>query len=138
MGIRFLCPNGHKLNVKTFLAGKRGVCPRCGAKFDIPTLANANTSESARLLESSQSFVVDTISPGEASSASASPSVIVEIVDTEPSLGKTPESAVVTEPGATSAKRRARRRRNQLIISVLLLTVVVVLAIVLIWILKRG
>jgi hypothetical protein len=36
MGIRFYCPNGHKLNVKTFLAGKRGICPRCGAKFEIP------------------------------------------------------------------------------------------------------
>lgn len=36
MGIRFLCPNGHKLNVKTFLAGRRGICPYCGAKFQIP------------------------------------------------------------------------------------------------------
>src|SRR5947209_6465945 len=36
MGIRFLCPSGHKLNVKTFLAGKRGICPHCGAKFEIP------------------------------------------------------------------------------------------------------
>lgn len=36
MGIRFLCPNGHKLNVKAFLAGKRGLCPYCGAKFTIP------------------------------------------------------------------------------------------------------
>ncbi len=37
MGIRLRCPNGHKLNVKSFLAGKRGVCPHCGAKFDIPS-----------------------------------------------------------------------------------------------------
>ncbi len=36
MGIRFLCPNGHKLNVKAFLAGRRGICPYCGAKFQIP------------------------------------------------------------------------------------------------------
>jgi hypothetical protein len=36
MGIRFYCPNGHKLNVKTFLAGKRGICPKCGEKFEIP------------------------------------------------------------------------------------------------------
>ncbi|MFP6667370.1 MAG: GYF domain-containing protein [Pirellulales bacterium] len=36
MGIRFYCPNGHKLNVKSFLAGKRGICPHCGAKVDIP------------------------------------------------------------------------------------------------------
>jgi hypothetical protein len=36
MGIRFICPNGHKLNVKAFLAGKRGLCPKCGAKVVIP------------------------------------------------------------------------------------------------------
>jgi hypothetical protein len=37
MGIRFACPNGHNLNVKEHLAGKRGICPNCGAKFVIPT-----------------------------------------------------------------------------------------------------
>ena len=42
MGIRFHCPNGHKLNVKTFQAGMRGVCPYCGAKFTIPGM-NAQT-----------------------------------------------------------------------------------------------
>jgi hypothetical protein len=36
MGIKFRCPNGHKLNVKSFLAGKRGICPHCGAKVQIP------------------------------------------------------------------------------------------------------
>ena len=37
MGIKFHCPNGHRLNVKAFLAGKKGVCPKCGAKMRIPT-----------------------------------------------------------------------------------------------------
>ena len=36
MGIRFNCPNGHKLNVKTFLAGRTGFCPHCGVKVAIP------------------------------------------------------------------------------------------------------
>jgi len=36
MGIRFYCPNGHKLHVKAFQAGHRGVCPHCGAKVQIP------------------------------------------------------------------------------------------------------
>lgn len=36
MGIKFLCPHGHKLNVKSFLAGKKGVCPECGERFLIP------------------------------------------------------------------------------------------------------
>ncbi|TWU28244.1 DUF4339 domain-containing protein [Bythopirellula polymerisocia] len=37
MGIRFLCPNGHKLNVKEHLAGKRGICPDCDARFLVPS-----------------------------------------------------------------------------------------------------
>ena len=37
MGIRFYCPNGHKLNVKAFLAGKRGICPDCDVKFIVPS-----------------------------------------------------------------------------------------------------
>lgn len=37
MGIRFYCEACEKrLNVKGFLAGKRGVCPHCGAKVEIP------------------------------------------------------------------------------------------------------
>jgi len=36
MGIRFQCPNGHKLHVKAFLAGKRGICPECEARFIVP------------------------------------------------------------------------------------------------------
>lgn len=36
MGIRFHCPNGHKLNLKAFLAGKKGKCPKCNVKILIP------------------------------------------------------------------------------------------------------
>jgi len=36
MGIRFYCPNGHKLNVKAFQAGRRGICPYCGVSVLIP------------------------------------------------------------------------------------------------------
>jgi hypothetical protein len=36
MGIRCYCPNGHKLHLKSHLAGKKGICPECGAKFRIP------------------------------------------------------------------------------------------------------
>ncbi len=36
MGIKFFCPNGHKLNVKTFLGGKKAICPKCGAKVLVP------------------------------------------------------------------------------------------------------
>src|SRR5262245_20493797 len=39
MGIRLVCPQGHKLHVKSFLAGKRAICPHCGEKVLVP-LAN--------------------------------------------------------------------------------------------------
>ncbi len=47
MGIRFYCPNGHKLHVKAFQAGMRGICPYCGAKVQIPL---QSTRESTKLL----------------------------------------------------------------------------------------
>lgn len=37
MGIRFACSAcGHILNVKSELAGKRGICPKCQARLEIP------------------------------------------------------------------------------------------------------
>ncbi|HEY4310249.1 MAG TPA: DUF4339 domain-containing protein [Pirellulales bacterium] len=37
MGIRFECVHcGHILHVKDFLAGKRGICPHCQGKIEIP------------------------------------------------------------------------------------------------------
>lgn len=48
MGIRFHCPTcSHKLNVKAFLAGKRGVCPECGAGLDIPLESQIHKKEGA-------------------------------------------------------------------------------------------
>ncbi|MGA2619806.1 MAG: DUF4339 domain-containing protein [Thermoguttaceae bacterium] len=48
MGIRFYCPNGHKLNVKEFQAGRRGICPFCGAKIQIPTQSTRPSSKELR------------------------------------------------------------------------------------------
>ncbi len=48
MGIRFYCPNGHKLNVKEFQAGRRGICPFCGARILIPTQSTRPASKSGR------------------------------------------------------------------------------------------
>jgi len=37
MGIRFYCPEcDRRMNVKSFLAGKRGICPHCDARWDVP------------------------------------------------------------------------------------------------------
>lgn len=53
MGIRFYCPTGHKLNVKSFLAGKRGICPHCQSKFEIPSESDPKllAGDSSRLME---------------------------------------------------------------------------------------
>ncbi len=48
MGIRFYCPNGHKLNVKVFQAGRKGICPYCGSKFVIPTQSTRKSSKEER------------------------------------------------------------------------------------------
>jgi hypothetical protein len=45
MGIRFNCPNGHKLNVKDFLAGRKGICPFCGEKIQIPLQSTRPSSK---------------------------------------------------------------------------------------------
>lgn len=46
MGIRFHCPNGHRLNVKSELAGKKAICPDCGARLVVPA-AGAASAESS-------------------------------------------------------------------------------------------
>ncbi len=45
MGIRFYCPNGCKLHVKAFQAGKRGICPHCGCSVDIPLQSTRPSSK---------------------------------------------------------------------------------------------
>jgi hypothetical protein len=47
MGIRFFCPQGHKLNVKSFLAGKTGFCPHCNAKVAIPLTSTRDSSKTS-------------------------------------------------------------------------------------------
>jgi hypothetical protein len=75
MGIRFSCPNGHKLNVKETLAGKRGICPACGAKFVIPSATDSGSvtgSPAPSVAASSQSA---------AGSAAAAPSIVIALAD---------------------------------------------------------
>jgi hypothetical protein len=56
MGIRFRCPNGHKIHVKTFLAGKAGFCPECQVKVRIPEASDPDLdSAAASFLSSNES-----------------------------------------------------------------------------------
>jgi hypothetical protein len=41
MGIVAHCPHGHRVKVKDFLAGKKGICPTCRARFRIPLTSGA-------------------------------------------------------------------------------------------------
>lgn len=36
MGIVAYCPRGHRVKVKDELAGRKGICPQCAARFRIP------------------------------------------------------------------------------------------------------
>ena len=47
MGVRFQCPNGHALHVKANLAGKRGICPKCDARFIVPSFSTLPASAAA-------------------------------------------------------------------------------------------
>ncbi len=68
MGIKFLCPNGHKLHVKTFLSGKRAICPKCGVRVLVPAestresstdLPRADESASAASVELDESSLAE-------------------------------------------------------------------------------
>ncbi len=75
MGIRFYCPNGHKLHVKSFLAGKRGICPHCGVTVDIPLTSTRPSSKELRRARQEQGGG----SPG--SAGQAQPAATAEIKD---------------------------------------------------------
>jgi hypothetical protein len=45
MGVRFECPQGHKLHVKAHLAGQRGICPECGLRFIVPAFSGGRVAE---------------------------------------------------------------------------------------------
>jgi hypothetical protein len=70
MGIRFLCATcGHKLNVKSFLAGKRGVCPKCGNGVDIPLESQitkqAKTAKPVAVTSAASGVPIVSPSPGD-------------------------------------------------------------------------
>ncbi len=72
MGIRFHCPNGHKLNVKSELAGKKAICPDCGARLVVPvaraalesTIRQASDARRANPdEEAGESRIIGTVAP---------------------------------------------------------------------------
>jgi len=45
MSIRIVCPNGHELKIKEKYAGKKGFCPICKARVEVPVPQNDVFSE---------------------------------------------------------------------------------------------
>jgi hypothetical protein len=100
MGIKFLCPNGHKLHVKAFLSGKKAICPKCGVRVVVP--ADGQQVDDAQLeadSASSAAEAVDSQPPAatasrlaegavpasKAASPTASPAAVVDPIDDAPS-----------------------------------------------------
>ena len=105
MGIKFHCPNGHKLNVKAFLAGKKAVCPKCGEKVLVP-----EQSESA-VTDAPESPVVDASAADPQPETIAAPVIVTSKPaaaapqPTQPAVAQKPivqpaaqQPAIVTQP----------------------------------------
>jgi len=90
MGIRFYCPNGHKLNVKSFQAGRAGICPRCGARLQIPIESTRESSKHGNVVTTTDQ--VEAVGDGGAAAAANTPRL--PDGDGKPSTAK----PVVTDP----------------------------------------
>ncbi len=110
MGIRLKCPNGHQLHVKAFLAGKRGICPECNAKFTIPTTGSdpPGPPHEAPADDSELAVAVELAEPGLAPQS-----------DGLSSMSDLVQQPIATGLGQHALLRRRRRDRAQLITTVL-------------------
>jgi hypothetical protein len=166
MGIRFSCPNGHPLNVKDHLAGKRGICPSCGAKFVIPAAAEAPTvpppagasvsslpAIGAASQSENPSVVIKVAEEATVAPVSSAPTPQIEVFKPQADQAIPKADAVVTampqpvvvthseqptSPAIKYVAHRDRVRRNRTRVAILLLVAVIVLAGVLIWMLVKG
>jgi hypothetical protein len=137
MGIRFSCPNGHKLHVKEFLAGRRALCPTCGVRLVIPVAsgeAAAPVSASGELLgpvletPSVAIPVLEAAAPlgGDVPPPSALPAAAAS------DLSASPVSPVLD----SFTRQRRMKRQKQTKLAVILLLTVIALAIVLAFVLS--
>ena len=142
MGIRVVCPNGHRIKVKSELAGKRGICPECEARFVIeeqpaepkpqPPAAPAPASQPAE----PQPPVAQSpppIPPAAASEPSPPPE---PVADESVAIRTDDRPVVVAHP--TVSRRRAERRRIAKRATMLLSVLVFMLLVVLVVVLTRG
>jgi hypothetical protein len=138
MGIRFSCPQGHKLHVKTFLAGMRGICPTCGAKFVIPAVEDtANPTLESPAVDMGPPSVMIPVVQSLADDDSLTARAPVEAKMRPPRIA-TERSPMRLTIADQALQRRRNQRRMQLTAAIVLLVAVIVLALVLAWVLQRG
>lgn len=82
MGVRFECPAGHKLHVKAELAGKRGICPECGAKFIVPSFSGQRVPEDSGPTDNTTATA--TASAPTATSSTATPPIAKTVPGAQP------------------------------------------------------
>ncbi len=97
MGIRFFCPNGHKLNVKEFQAGRLGICPFCGARIQIPTQSTRPISKSSGRQSAAQA-AIQTLGQDDPESTEASDSSPDILPGEPPSLPGDPTGGKMLGP----------------------------------------
>lgn len=101
MGIRCYCPNGHKLNVKSEQAGLVGICPKCGARFQIPLestrVSHSHQDENAPLVQGSAQAAPFPNSPESPNQPSSSET---EITPFPQDAGAAPSPAPADTPAA--------------------------------------
>ncbi|MFM9059652.1 MAG: GYF domain-containing protein [Planctomycetaceae bacterium] len=91
MGIVAVCPNGHRIKVKEELAGRKGICPSCSARFRIPRKADAPaTFPGAGDLERPPTARIVSLDPSEA--AALPQAFLLEDADTADAFESSVES----------------------------------------------
>lgn len=98
MGIVSFCPNGHRVNVKDHLAGRKGICPTCGERFRIPLVSGMPADVGAPVDPQAGLPVAVVVSLDPAVAASL-PRAIPLAVSAAPSPRPGPTAAAA--PGAT-------------------------------------
>jgi hypothetical protein len=112
MGIRFNCHAcGYRLNVKAFLAGKRGICPKCNAKVNIPLDGETDNSPGQAMAPSG----IDQTTPGAppAAAPAAQPSGQAGALPMGPGPGGAPKQPVMMRPKPLNAGQSAARPQPQ-------------------------
>jgi hypothetical protein len=104
MGIKFRCPNGHKLNVKTHQAGKKGYCPKCKSQVDIPLKSTrkgkAEREAAHQAAQAQGTGPSETVSVG---ASTATPPAAIPVATRIAPLVEVPTASLPTTPPAVAS-----------------------------------